>query len=212
MSMRIDVWSDVVCPWCYLGSARLAQAIEQFEHRDQVEVVYRSYELDPGFPRNAAEPALPMLMRKYRLSAEQAAAADDRVASLARAEGLPYDPGHVVGNTFDVHRVLHLAREHNRQLEVLHTLFRSAFGSDSSIFEPEALVALAATAGVDGADVRRVLNTDEYTEAVRDDEQQAREIGITGVPFFLFDGRLYVEGAQPTDVMKQALAQAWEQQ
>lgn len=208
--MRIEVWSDVVCPWCYVGDARLRSALAKFEHAGDVEVVYRSFELDPTFPDADVEPARRMLMRRYGMSAEQAAAADSRVAELAAAEGLPFSAEHLVGNTFDVHRVLQLGRERGRQDELLERVFRASFGAATSIFDADALVALAIQAGIEGAAARRVLDSDEYADAVRNDEREARELGISGVPFFLFDDRLYVAGAQPVEVMRRALRQAWE--
>jgi predicted DsbA family dithiol-disulfide isomerase len=209
--MRIDVWSDVVCPWCYVGSARLSGALRTFEHADEVEVVYRSFELDPSLPRGDAEPAHQMLMRKFRVSAEAAADADANVAALARAEGLAFSADHLTGNTFDVHRVLHLARQRGVQLEALQTLFGACFGNEASIFDSAALATLVGTVGLDADEVRQVLDSDRYADAVRADEREAQEMGISGVPFFLFDNRLYVAGAQSPDVMRQALAAAWEQ-
>jgi len=206
--MRVDIWSDVVCPWCYLGRARFEKALAGFEGRDEVEVIYHSFELDPSWPRDQTMPIMEMLATKYHLSPAEAEAAEGQVAGLARAEGLPFNPERPLGNTFDVHRVLQLAHDQGFQHRLLDAIYQSYFGAAADVFDPDVLSKIAATAGLDPEDVQQVLGGDDYTDQVRADEQQAEQIGIRGVPFYVLDGRLGVSGAQSTETFTEALRQA----
>ncbi|MFJ7248230.1 DsbA family oxidoreductase [Kitasatospora sp. NPDC098652] len=208
--MRVEIWSDINCPWCYIGKARFERALAAFPHRDEVEVVHRSFELDPHAP-DAARPVIPLLATKYGLSLEQAEAAEARIAENARGEGLPYlDEGRDAANSFDMHRLLHFAAEHGRQAELLDALYRANFAEERSAFDPGRLVELAVEAGLDGGAAAAVLADPEaYAEAVREDEATASAMGATGVPFFVLDRRLGVSGAQPAETFTMALEQAW---
>jgi len=207
--MRVDVWSDVVCPWCYVGKARFEKALNAFGHRDEIEVVFRSFELDPGRPRDRQETVLSMLSSKYGMTEDQARAADARVAGLARAEGLGFDSNRPVGNTFDIHRVIHLGLEKGLQLELVTAVNEAYFAQARQVFDREVITEVAAGAGVDSSAVSEVLGSDDYADAVRQDELLARELGINGVPFFVFDMALGVSGAQPAETFASALNQAW---
>ncbi|MFE3872780.1 DsbA family oxidoreductase [Kitasatospora sp. NPDC059146] len=209
--MRVEIWSDINCPWCYIGKARFERALAAFPHREEVEVVHRSFELDPDAP-SAARPLIPLLAAKYGLSLEQAEAAEARIAENARGEGLPYlDEGRDAANSFDMHRLLHFAAEHGRQAELLDALYRANFAEERSAFDPGRLVELAVGAGLDGGAAAAVLADPEaYAEAVREDEATASAMGATGVPFFVLDRRLGVSGAQPAETFTMALEQAWE--
>jgi predicted DsbA family dithiol-disulfide isomerase len=207
--MRVDVWSDVVCPFCYVGKARFEKALHDFGHRDEVEVVFRAFELDPGYPKDQRETALGMLSEKYGMSEEQARAADARVAGLARAEGLGFDSNRPVGNTFDIHRVIHLGLEKGVQDELITAVNEAYFAQARRIFDRDVITEVAAAAGLDAGTVGEVLDGDRYADAVRSDELQARDLGISGVPFFVFDMALGVSGAQPIETFTSALNQAW---
>jgi len=207
--MRVDVWSDVVCPWCYVGKARFEKALNAFGHRDEIEVVFRSFELDPGRPRDRQETVLSMLSSKYGMTEDQARAADARVAGLARAEGLGFDSNRPVGNTFDIHRVIHLGLEKGLQLELVTAVNEAYFAQARQVFDRDVITEVAAGAGVDSSAVSEVLGSDDYADAVRQDELLARELGINGVPFFVFDMALGVSGAQPAETFASALNQAW---
>jgi len=210
--MRVDIWSDVICPWCYVGKARFEQALSSFAHRDEVEVVYHSFELDPGYPKAPGqhETTFTMLSRKYGMSAADARAAESRVAGLAAAEGLGFHPERPVGNTFDLHRVLHLGLAKGVQAELLSAVNEAYFGQGRQVFDRDVITEIAAGAGLDGAAAGDVIDGDAYAEEVRQDELQARELGVSGVPFFVFDMALGVSGAQPTDMFASALQQAWD--
>ncbi|WP_156724267.1 DsbA family oxidoreductase [Streptomyces apocyni] len=209
--MRVEIWSDIACPWCYIGKARFEQGLAAFAHGDQVEVVHRSFELDPGRAKGDTAPVIDMLAAKYGRTREEARAMEEHVASNARAEGLGYrTEGRDHGNTFDIHRLLHLARDRGRQDELLNLAYRANFAEERSVFDPEVLLALAVEAGLDEGEVRAVLaDGDAYADQVRADEREAAELGATGVPFFVLDRRFGVSGGQPAEVFTQALEQAW---
>jgi predicted DsbA family dithiol-disulfide isomerase len=208
--MRVDIWSDVICPWCYLGKARFSKALSSFAHRDEVEVVYRSFELDPGYPKDHSETTFAMLSRKYGLSEADARAAESRIAALAAAEGLGFAPERPVGNTFDIHRVLHLGLAKGVQAELVRAVDQAYFAQGRPVFDRDAITAIAAEAGLDAALTGDVIDDDGYAEEVRQDELQARQLGISGVPFIAIDMALGVSGAQPTETLASALQQAWE--
>jgi predicted DsbA family dithiol-disulfide isomerase len=208
--MRVDIWADIVCPWCYIGHSRFSRALGGFEHRDQVEVVYRAFELDPSIPPGQGTPILEVLAAKYGLSPAQAREAEAGVAATAAAEGLEFTADRAMGNTFNAHRVVHLGREQDRQEAVLERLYRAYFAEGRPVFEPGDLAGLAAEAGLDQGAARRALEDGSYAEDVRADENEARSLGIGGVPFFVLDGKLGVSGAQPAETFARALRQAWE--
>jgi predicted DsbA family dithiol-disulfide isomerase len=210
--MRVDIWSDVICPWCYVGKARFEKALGSFAHRDEVEVIFHSFELDPSSPRGQRDSNLEMLSKKFGKSPAEALALDDQVGSLARAEGLGFDSRRPVGNTFDVHRVLHLGLDRGRQRELLGAINEAYFAQARDVFDGDVLTEVAVGAGLDAAEVGKVLGGDDYADAVRQDESQARQIGISGVPFFVFDMALGASGAQSAELFTSALNQAWERQ
>ncbi|WP_371568320.1 DsbA family oxidoreductase [Streptomyces canus] len=211
--MRVEIWSDIACPWCYVGKARFEKALEAFPHRDGVEVVHRSFELDPGRDKGDVQPVLAMLGKKYGMSEAQAQAGEENLGAQAAAEGLAYrtrDRDH--GNTFDLHRLLHLAKEQGRQDELVQIFYRANFAEERSLFTEgdERLVELAVEAGLDADEVRKVLaDPTAYADDVRADEREAAELGANGVPFFVLDRTYGVSGAQPAEVFTQALTQAW---
>ncbi|WP_261557552.1 DsbA family oxidoreductase [Frankia tisae] len=207
--MRVDIWSDVVCPWCYIGKARFEQALAGFAHRDEVSVVFHSYELDPSLPRGESGPLREALAAKFGRPVEEIAAMENRVADAARGEGLEYTADRRSGNTFDLHRLLHLATGAGRQAEAVSALNAAHFGAGRPVFDQETAVEVFTAAGLDAAEVSRVWAGDDYADAVRADERAARDFGITGVPFFVLDDALGVSGAQPAELFTQALDQAW---
>jgi predicted DsbA family dithiol-disulfide isomerase len=209
--MRVDIWSDVVCPWCYVGKARFEKALSAHPRRDEVQVVYHSFELDPDYPTDErGETNLQMLGRKFGLAPAQALQADGQVAALAHAEGLGFDSERPVGNTFDLHRVIHLGLAKGVQPALVGAINEAYFAQARQVFDHAELTEVAAAAGLDPAVVAQVLKSEDYADDVRKDELQARELGITGVPFFVFDMALGVSGAQPAELFTQALDQALE--
>src|ERR1700742_2714638 len=168
--MRVDIWSDVICPWCYVGKARFEKALDSFAHRDEVEVIYHSFELDPSSPRGQSESNLTMLSKKFGKSPAEALALDDQVGSLARAEGLGFNSERPVGNTFDVHRVLHLGLDRGVQQALLGAVNEAYFAQARDVFDRDVLTEIAGGAGLDTAEVGKVFSGDAYTEDVRQDE------------------------------------------
>ncbi|MBT2429924.1 protein-disulfide isomerase [Streptomyces sp. CB00316] len=209
--MRVEIWSDIACPWCYIGKARFEKGLAEFAHRDEVEVVHRSFELDPGRAKGETEQVIDMLAAKYGRTREEAASMEANVAANARAEGLGYrTEGRDHGNTFDIHRLLHLAKARGRQDELLTLAYRANFAEERSVFDDEVLLALAVEAGLDADEARAVLADPEaYADEVRADEREASELGANAVPFFVLDRRYGISGGQPSEVFVQALEQAW---
>ncbi|MFE8987490.1 DsbA family oxidoreductase [Streptomyces collinus] len=210
--MRVEIWSDIACPWCYVGKARFEKALRDFPYRDDVEVVHRSFELDPGRAKGDVQPVITMLTKKYGMSAAQAEAGEDNLGAQAAAEGLDYRTrGRDHGSTFDMHRLLHFAKEQGRQEQLLDLLYRANFAEERSVFDDdERLVELAVAAGLETAAVRAVLADPEaYADDVRADEREAAQLGASGVPFFVLDRTYGVSGAQPAEVFAQALTQAY---
>lgn len=208
--MQVDIWSDVVCPWCAIGKRRFEKALERFAHRDQVTVRWRSFELDPTAPREREGSLTEHLAEKYGTSEEQALGMIGQMSDAAAGEGwefrLEQSRG---GNTVDAHRLIHLAAERGVQDAVKERLLNAYLTDGERIGDPDTLVRLAAEAGLDEAEAREVLASDRYTAEVRADERQAHAYGISGVPFFVVDQKYGVSGAQPSDNLLQVLETAW---
>jgi len=204
----VEIWSDVVCPWCAIGKARFEQALGQFEHADEVDLRWRSFELDPNRAATTDTDYVSMLASKYRTSRDQAQAMIDRMTAAGADEGIAFrfDIARP-GNTFDAHRVLHLAADHGRQHEVKERFLDGYHSEGAAIADHDTLVELATQGGLAAGDVREVLAGDAYSDAVRADEQQAYDYGISGVPFFVFERRVGVSGAQPSEHLLAAMRQ-----
>lgn len=208
--MDIEIWSDVVCPWCYIGKRRLEQALEQFPHRDEVNIVWRSFELDPQAPEQVTESLDEMLARKYHTTRQNAAQMNARVSKIASEVGLDYHLDKAKpSNTFDAHRLMHLAKAKDIQPQVEERLMQAYFTEGEPIGDHETLARVAAEAGLDAEEARVTLASDAYADDVRADEARAAAFGITGVPFVAIDERYGVSGAQPTEVFLTALQTAW---
>jgi predicted DsbA family dithiol-disulfide isomerase len=208
--LPVEVWSDVVCPWCCIGRAHLQAAVAEFEHGAAVDVTWRSFELDPGAPPVATASLAEQLGRKYGAAPSDIEAMFGSVTARAAAVGLDFRFDRAQsGNTVDAHRLLHLARASGRQDELKERLFTAYFTEGEAIGDPGTLSRLAKQAGLDPSEVDAVLATDRYLDEVRADEAEARALQVTGVPFFVIDRRYAVAGAQPTGVLVGALRAAW---
>ncbi|NEW47330.1 DsbA family oxidoreductase [Nocardia cyriacigeorgica] len=210
--MRVEIWTDINCPFCYLGKARFEEALTEFAHRDDVEVVHRSFELDPTLPADESGPVIAKIARKYGISEAQAAANERGIGAQAAEYGLPYlTEGRDYGNSFDMHRLLHHALALGVQDALLDAFYRANFADERSLFgDHERLVEVAVGAGLDEAGVRVVLaDPSAYADDVRADEQEAAQLGANGVPFFVIDRKYGVSGAQPAALFSKALDQAW---
>ncbi|MGI8710011.1 MAG: DsbA family oxidoreductase [Acidimicrobiales bacterium] len=208
--MRVDVWSDVVCPWCFIGLANLEQALAGFEHADEVDVVLHSFELDPNAPRRDDTPLEERLARKYGSTVEDVRVQQERITALGAERDIEFRFDRAVrGSSFDAHRLLHLARERGVQLALKHRLGRAYFTDGEALGEHDTLRKAAADVGLDPIEVDDVLGGDRYAAEVRQDEEAAHQIGVAGVPFFVIDGRFGLPGAQPADALWRSLERTW---
>ena len=208
--MQVEVWSDVVCPWCYIGKRRLETALEQFPHRAEVEVVWRSFQLDPTVAEGETHPTLPALAAKYGSSVEAMRANMSRVEEVAAGEGLHYTLSDgISGNTLRAHELLHLAAERGIGPQMKERLLHAHFEEGRSVFDVDSLVLLAAEAGLDETEVRAALSDRRYLAAVHADANTAQALGATGVPFFVVDRKYGAAGAQPAELLLQILERAW---
>jgi predicted DsbA family dithiol-disulfide isomerase len=208
--VEIEIWSDIACPWCYIGKRRFEAALAEFEHRDEVRVTWRSFELDPGAPPERAGDRAERLAEKYGMTVEQARAAEQQLTGVAVDEGLPFrfDIARS-GSTFDAHRLVHLAETHGLQDAMKERLLRAYFTEGELMSDHDALVRLAAEVGLDEQEVRELLSGDRYVDDVRADERTASELGISAVPTFVVDRRLGTSGAQPPEALLDLLRQGW---
>jgi predicted DsbA family dithiol-disulfide isomerase len=210
ITMEVEIWSDVVCPWCYLGKRRFERALASFEHRDKVQVTYRSFQLDPAAPPGVTTPTVEMLAQKYGMSADQAEQAQRQMEQRAAADGLTFRmTGLRSGNTRDAHRLLQLAKASGRQDQLMERLQRAYFTEQDSIFDHDSLTRLAVEAGLDRDAVTEVLTSDRYADHVDTDQAMARALDATGVPLFVIDRRYGIRGAQPTQTIASVLDRAW---
>jgi predicted DsbA family dithiol-disulfide isomerase len=210
--VKVEIWSDVVCPWCYVGKRRLEAALARFDRRHEVDVVWRSFELDPSAPPSdhTSGSYARRLAHRYGTTTEQAQVMIDNMTALAASEGLDmrFDEARP-GNTFDAHRLLHLALDRDLQNRLKDRLDGATFSEGLSVSNHDELTRIAVEAGLDEREVKEVLSSDRYADAVRDDERRARAHGISGVPFFVVDRKYGVAGAQPSELLLDVLTRAW---
>lgn len=211
-TLKLDVWSDIACPWCYVGKRRLEAALKDFPHRDDVTITWHSFELDPSAP--PVQPATPSyaerLAKKYGRSVAHAQGMIDNMTKVAAVDGLDMRFDKVrAGNTFDAHRLLHMAATRGLQGAMKERLLRAYMTEGEAVGDRDVLARLAAEVGLDAEEVRATLATSQYADEVRADERNARDIGITGVPFFAVAERYGVSGAQPAEVLLEVLEKAW---
>jgi len=209
--LKVEVWSDIACPWCFIGKRRLETALREFPHGDEVEVEWRAFELDPRAPR-VRDKSLShneRLAKKYGVSVERAEAMNARLTGVASEEGLAFDFDRIQsGNTFDAHRILHLAKERGVQDPVKERFMHAYLCEGEAIGEPDTLQRLATDAGLDADEVHALLATDQYAAEVRADQGAAHQLGVDGVPFFKI-GRYGASGAQPAELLLKILDKAW---
>jgi len=208
--VEVEIWSDIACPWCYIGKRRFEAALAEFEHRDEVHVRWRSFELDPEAPSERVGDRAERLAQKYGMTIEQARAAEQQLTGVAAGEGLAFrfDIARS-GTTFDAHRVVHLAEDHGLQDAMKERLLRAYFIEGELMSDHDTLVRLAAEVGVEEQEVHELLAGDRYAQEVRDDERAADQFGISAVPTFVVDRRLGASGAQPPDALLELLRQGW---
>lgn len=205
--LKIEIWSDIACPWCYIGKRRLERALARFEH--PVQIQWRSFELDPSAPKRYEQPMTQLLAKKYGMSVAQAQQAQAHVTATAAQEGLSFKLDQAIsGNTFDAHRLIHFARTQGKAHEMKERLMRAYFEQGLSPSDHDTLVTLAQEVGLDQDQARAALEQNQFADEVRQDQARAAQIGVRGVPFFVFDGRLGVSGAQPPEALLEVLNEA----
>jgi predicted DsbA family dithiol-disulfide isomerase len=208
--MKVEVWSDYQCPFCYIGKRRFEKALQQFSHKSAVEVVFKSFELDPSAERDISMNTYEMLAKKYGTSIEQAKASTEGVAKQAKEEGLEYYFDRIkLTNSFDAHRLMHYAQTFGKAQEMNEALFYAYFTGSKHIGEHETLCALAEQVGLDKKEVEEMLAGDKFTAEVHADEQEGSQLGITGVPFFVLNRKYGISGAQPTELFLETLNKVW---
>jgi predicted DsbA family dithiol-disulfide isomerase len=208
--MKIEIWSDIACPWCYVGKRRFERALGSFSHRDDVDVVWRSFQLDPTAPQRHSEKQAELLARKYGIPRQQAEAMNANMTAQAKKEGLDFDFDRVqVGNTFDAHRLIHFAETQGKRAEMVERLFKAYLTDGEALGERDVLVRLADEVGLGANAARAALESNAFAGEVRADEERARSFGISAVPFFAIDEKYGVAGAQPPEALLDVLRQAW---
>jgi predicted DsbA family dithiol-disulfide isomerase len=208
--VELEIWSDIACPWCYIGKRRLETALGRFEHGDELTIIWRSFELDPNAPAEREGDLATLLARKYGMSVEQALDAQRALTQAAAGEGLTFHLEQArSGNTFDGHRLVHLAAEHDLQDAIKERLLRAYFTEGRLISDPETLLATGTEVGLPADEIRELLNDDRFAADVRADRHAATALGISGVPTFIVDRTVGVTGAQPPDLLLQMLRQGW---
>ncbi|WP_028049795.1 DsbA family oxidoreductase [Cellulomonas sp. URHD0024] len=211
--LSVEIWSDIACPWCYIGKKRFETALAQFPFREQVDVTWRAFELSPDAPSGPGRPEIDALAEMKGIPRPQVERMFAQVTAVAAGEGLSYDFDRTLSfNTFDGHRLVHLAAATGGSAlcdRVLEAIYSAHFEHGEDLGDDETLVHIVTEAGLDRQAVRAVLAGNDFADAVRRDEAQARTIGVTGVPFFVVDRRLGVSGAQPAEVFTQLLDEGW---
>ncbi len=198
--MKVEIWSDVMCPFCYIGKRKFEAALKQFDHREEVEIEWKSFQLDPSIVTDASKTIHEFLAERKGFSLEQAKQMNERVTKLAEMVGLEYrfDKA-VVANSFDAHRFSHLAKQFNLQDEAEEALFKAYFTDGKNTADADTLYQIGENIGIDKEKVRAMLDSEQYTLEVNEDMEVARMIGVTGVPFFVFDRKYPISGAQESE-------------
>jgi predicted DsbA family dithiol-disulfide isomerase len=207
--VHVEIWSDIACPWCYVGKRRFEAALESYEHRDEVQVTWRSFELDPHAPAEREHDYATHLAQKYGTTREEAEAMHARMTETAAGDGLEFRFDRARGaNTFDAHRLVHLAAAHGRQDAMKERIMRAYLTEGELISDHDTLARLAADVGLPAGEVADMLASDRFAADVRDDERTAQQLGIHAVPFFVVDRAIGASGAHPPAALVELLRQA----
>jgi predicted DsbA family dithiol-disulfide isomerase len=210
--MKVEIWSDIMCPFCYIGKRRFEAALQQFAHRSEVEIVWKSFELDPEMKTKPGQSIHQLLAERKGVSEAEGRKMNDYMAGVAREVGLEYDFERMVPvNTFNAHRFEHLAATKGKQDAAEERLFAAYFTEGKNLDDLDVLAQLGAEIGLDAAEVKQTLGTDAFVQEVRIDEYQARQIGVRGVPFFVFEDKYAVSGAQPAELFQEVLEKVWDE-
>lgn len=210
--MRVDIWSDVMCPFCYIGKRRFEGALAQFEHRDDIEIVWHSFQLDPSTKSQPGKDVYTWLAERKGQSLEWSKQMHRQVTNMAADAGLEYNfDKAVIANSYDAHRITQLAKKYGKGDAMEEQLFKGYFTEGKDISDHQVLIEMAVTIGIDKQEVTEVLKNGTYADAVQADIDRAAQIGINGVPFFVINDKYAVSGAQPSETFGGALKQAWKE-
>ena len=211
--MKVEIWSDIVCPFCYIGKRKFEKALEEFNAKDRVEIIWRSFQLDPDMEYVPGQSVHEYLGRRKGGTTADGKRMNDSMAGMAKEVGLDYDfDNAIINNTLDAHRLLHFAKERNVQNEMKERLFKAYYTEGKNIGDKETLAQLAEEVGLAANEVKTVLSGDAFVDAVRQDQYEAQQVGVRGVPFFVFNDKYAVSGAQPSEVFAQVLEKVWEEE
>lgn len=209
--LKIEIWSDVMCPFCYIGKRKLEGALDQFPHKDKVEIEWKSFQLDPNTQSIPGKTTGDYLAERYGRDKQWADEMQENVSNQAKAEGLEYHfDKAIIANSFDAHRLSHLAKKYHKGNELEEIIFKAYFTEGKDVANHETLVELGLQVGLDETEIRNMLASDEFADAVRSDIAEAQQIGVRGVPFFVMDRKYAVSGAQPVENFIQTLEKTWE--
>lgn len=211
--MKVEIWSDIICPFCYIGKRKFEKAWATFSNKEEVEIVWRSYQLDPEMKTVPGQSVNEYLAARKGMSVAQAKQMNDYVSQSAKAEGLTYHLDKaIIGNTLNAHRLLHLAANHGVQDKVKENLFAAYFTEGKNIDDQEVLIAIGKSAGLEESEIKKMLESEAYKNEVRQDQYEAFQIGVRGVPFFVFNNKYAVSGAQPSEVFAEVLTKVWQEE
>jgi predicted DsbA family dithiol-disulfide isomerase len=209
-TMLVEVWSDVMCPFCYIGKRKFETALATSGKSQKIQLVWKSFQLDPGIQASDNKDYMGFLQKKKGFSAEQTKGMLEHVTGMAGAEGLDFHfENAVVANSYDAHRLSHLAKHHGVQDAVEESLFKAHFTEGKDISNKETLIAIGASAGMNAAEIETMLNTGAFTEEVARDIDEANQIGVSGVPFFVLNRKYAISGAQDTEVFRKTIDKAY---
>lgn len=210
--MKVEIWSDIGCPFCYIGKQNFEAGVREFEGKDELEVVYRSFQLDPTAEKEPDESMAELLAKKYDKSVKEAEVMNSQVADAAKAAGLDFNMDKVVpSNSRDAHRLVKLSAEEGRESEAMNHLYKAYFTDGINVADTEALVQIGTEIGLDAEKTREMLEGDEYKEKVIEDQNVANQLGAQGVPLFVINRKYGISGAQPPEAFKEALIKAYEE-
>jgi protein disulfide-isomerase len=210
--LKIQIWSDVMCPFCYIGKRKIEEALSQFENKDSVAIEWKSFQLDPSFVATPNENIADHLAEKYRKDTDWAQTMLENMTDNAKRSGLDFHfEKAILANSLNAHRLLHLAKKHNLSDPVKELLFKAYLTDGKNVNDWDTLKNIGLEVGLDITEIEQLINTNAYAKEVLQDQQEAQSLGVTGVPFFVFDNKYAISGAQSTDVFLKTLEKSWEE-
>jgi len=211
--MKVEIWSDVVCPFCYIGKRKFEKALEGFEAKDKVAIEWRSFQLDPDMEYIPGQSVHEYLGKRKGASEAEGKRMNDAMTAMAKEVGLEYNFDiAIINNTFNAHRLLHFAKEKGVQNEMKERLFRAYYTEGKNVGDIDTLAQLGEEVGLQAEEIRTVLQSDKYAQDVLVDQYKAQQVGARGVPFYVFNNKYAVSGAQPSEVFAQVLEKVWEEE